>query len=52
MLNDKLDNVVKTDAQVLTACDSSCLMHIGGALTRRGINVKAVHLAQLLAGEA
>jgi len=51
MLNDKLDNVVKTGARVLTACDSSCLMHIGGALTRRGIDVKAVHLAQLLAGE-
>ena len=52
MLDDKLDNVVKAEAQVLTACDSSCLMHMAGALTRRGINVRTAHLAQLLAGES
>ena len=39
-------------ARVRTACDSSCIMQIGGAMTRRKIDVKAVHLAQLLAGEA
>ncbi len=48
MLNDKVDNAVKSGAQTLTACDSSCLMQIGGALTRRGVNVKTMHLAQLL----
>ncbi|MBM3926748.1 MAG: (Fe-S)-binding protein [SAR202 cluster bacterium] len=48
MLNDKIQNIAKTAATTLVACDSSCLMHIGGALTRRGLNVKTRHLAELL----
>ena len=48
MLNDKVDSAVKSGAQTLTACDSSCLMQIGGALTRRGVDVKTMHLAELL----
>ena len=48
MLDDKVDSVVATGAGTLVGCDMSCLMHIGGALTRRGIDVKTAHLAQLL----
>ena len=48
MLNDKVDNVVNSGAEALVSCDMGCLMHIGGALSRRGIDVKPVHLAQLL----
>ena len=48
MLDDKIDNVVKTGAGTVVACDMSCLMHIGGALSRRGIDVKPMHLAQFL----
>jgi L-lactate dehydrogenase complex protein LldE len=51
MLNDKLENIKKTGASTLVACDSSCLMHMGGALTRQGLNVKTMHLAQLLDSE-
>ena len=51
MLDDKVENTIKSGAQTLTACDSSCLMQIGGALTRRGVNVKTMHLAQLLLEE-
>ena len=51
MLDDKVRNVQDTGAQVLAACDSSCLMHISGALSRRGINIRPMHLAQLLAEE-
>ena len=32
-----------------TAGDSSCLMHIGGGLSRIRAGVKTVHLAQILA---
>jgi L-lactate dehydrogenase complex protein LldE len=31
------------------ACDSSCLMHIGGGLEKCGSRVRAVHLAEILA---
>ena len=34
MLADKVDDVRATGAEVCTAGDTSCLMHIGGGLTR------------------
>ncbi len=49
MLKDKLDNIEASGAEVVTACDSSCLMHIRGGLQRRGSGVKAVHIAELVA---
>jgi L-lactate dehydrogenase complex protein LldE len=49
MLADKMSNVLVTGAQVCTAGDSSCLMHIGGGLSRAGSPVRTVHLAQILA---
>jgi L-lactate dehydrogenase complex protein LldE len=49
MLADKITNVVSTGADVCSAGDSSCLMHIGGGLSRDGSGVRTVHLAQILA---
>ena len=49
MLADKMRNVLGTGAQVCAAGDSSCLMHIGGGLSRLRSGVAAVHLAQILA---
>jgi L-lactate dehydrogenase complex protein LldE len=34
---------------VVAAGDNSCLMHIGGGLSRGRTGVRAVHLAQILA---
>jgi L-lactate dehydrogenase complex protein LldE len=51
ILGKKLDSVESTGADCLVACDAGCLMQMGGGLTRRNSRVKAVHLAQLLAGE-
>jgi L-lactate dehydrogenase complex protein LldE len=51
MLADKLQHVATTGAEVLTAGDSSCLMHIGGGLSRLRAGTKTVHLAEILAGE-
>ncbi len=51
MLADKLDAVTATGAEVVTAGDSSCLMHIGGGLSRTGAGARTVHLAEILAGE-
>ena len=49
MLLDKCDAVESTGAQVCTALDGSCLLQIGGGLSRRGSSVRAVHLAEILA---
>ena len=46
---DKVDDVVGTGAEVLTAGDTSCLMHIGGLLSRRSSPVRVMHLAEILA---
>ena len=49
MLADKMANVLSTHAEVCTAGDTSCLMHIGGGLSRLRSGVRTVHLAEILA---
>jgi L-lactate dehydrogenase complex protein LldE len=49
MLADKMANVLSSRAEVCTAGDSSCLMHIGGGLSRLRSGVRTVHLAEILA---
>jgi L-lactate dehydrogenase complex protein LldE len=49
MLADKLACVTRTGAHVLTAGDSSCLMHIGGGLGRLSTGTRTLHLAEILA---
>ncbi len=52
MLADKMANVLASDAEVCSAGDSSCLMHIGGGLGRLRTGVRTVHLAEILASTA
>ena len=49
MLSDKLCDVLNTHAEVCTAADNSCLLHIGGALRRQRSGVRVMHLAEILA---
>ena len=49
MLADKLRCIGDTGSEVCTAGDNSCLMHIGGGLTRLQAGVQTVHLAEILA---
>jgi L-lactate dehydrogenase complex protein LldE len=49
MLTDKMANVLSTHAEVCTAGDASCLMHIGGGLSRLRAGTRTVHLAEILA---
>ncbi|MGN6611600.1 MAG: heterodisulfide reductase-related iron-sulfur binding cluster, partial [Angustibacter sp.] len=49
MLADKMSHVLGTRAEVLTAGDASCLMHIGGGLGRLRAGVRTMHLAEVLA---
>ena len=49
MLADKMSRVLSTRAEMCTAGDSSCLMHIGGGLSRLRTGVRTIHLAEILA---
>ena len=49
MLADKMSNVLQTKAEICTAADASCLMHIGGGLNRLDAGVRTLHLAEILA---
>ncbi|WP_328560086.1 (Fe-S)-binding protein [Streptomyces coelicoflavus] len=49
MLQDKMRHVTGTGVDVCTAGDASCLMHIGGGLSRIKAGTRTLHLAQILA---
>lgn len=49
MGEDKVAAVVGTGAEVLASADTSCLMHLGGLLSRQGSTVRVMHLAEILA---
>jgi L-lactate dehydrogenase complex protein LldE len=51
MLDDKFRDVLNTRAEVCTACDNSCLMHIQGMLHRQHAGIRTVHIAEILAAE-
>ncbi|TDC03414.1 (Fe-S)-binding protein [Nonomuraea longispora] len=46
---DKTRNILDTGAEVICAADNSCLMHIGGTLSRQRTGVRTMHLAEILA---
>jgi L-lactate dehydrogenase complex protein LldE len=48
---DKVAAIRSTGAEVLTSADTSCLMHLGGLLSREGAAVRMMHIAQILAGD-
>lgn len=49
MGSDKARHVRETGAEVLCAGDNSCLMHIGGLLSRQRSGIRTMHLAEILA---
>ncbi|HEV2874842.1 MAG TPA: (Fe-S)-binding protein [Thermoleophilaceae bacterium] len=49
MLADKVRAVLDTRAEIVCAADNSCLMQIGGALSRQRTGVRTMHLAEVLA---
>ncbi|MGC2637178.1 MAG: (Fe-S)-binding protein [Acidobacteriaceae bacterium] len=48
MLAEKMSDVENTGAEVVTAVDNSCLMHIFGGLHRQGTGVRMAHIAEIL----
>lgn len=51
IMNDKLDKIEASGANVLTGGDVSCLLHLQGGLRRRGSKIEVTHIAELLAGD-
>ena len=49
ILADKVGSILDTRAEVCTSLDNSCLMQIGGALSRLRSGVRTAHLAEVLA---
>ena len=49
MGSDKAGHIRETGAEVVVAGDNSCLMHIGGLLSRQRAGVRTMHLAEILA---
>jgi len=51
MVNDKVDCIIRTGADAVVVNDTGCIMNIAGALRRRNVPIRVIHLARILAGE-
>ncbi len=47
---DKVNNIIDSGADTVVGCDMGCLMNIQGMLSRKGSDIKIMHIAQILAG--
>lgn len=50
MVTDKVADIEATGADTVTATDLGCLLNIAGRMCRQGTPVRALHIAELLAG--
>lgn len=48
---DRIEDHLRAGAEVLTAGDMSCLMHLEGLIRRQGAPLRVMHVAQILAGD-
>ena len=48
MAEEKIANVKQSGAEVVTASDMSCLMHMGGLMARKNLDIKSLHIAQII----
>lgn len=48
MVNEKVEHIEETNADVLIGADLGCLMNIGGRIERQGKPVKVMHIAEVL----
>jgi len=49
MARTKIESIQKTGASTVISIDSSCLMQLRGALSRAGLPITTLHLAEVLA---
>ena len=48
MVNEKIEHIEETEAEVLIGADCGCLMNIGGRIERQGKPIQVMHIAQVL----
>lgn len=48
MGKDRINDHLRNGAEIITATDMSCLMHLEGIFRRQKYNIKAVHVAEIL----
>jgi L-lactate dehydrogenase complex protein LldE len=51
ILDQKIEAIERSGVQAVVSGDASCLMQIGGRLSRKGSSVRVMHLAELLASK-
>ena len=51
ILDQKIEAIERAGVDAVVSGDASCLMQIGGRLSRKGSNVRVMHLAELLAAD-
>lgn len=49
MAQQKVENALETGAEYITSVDSSCLMHLQGYIMKHKLNIKTIHIADILA---
>lgn len=49
MARTKIDSIKRTGADIVVSIDSSCLMQLQGAMSRAGLPITTMHLAEVLA---
>ena len=52
ILDQKIEAIERAEVDAVVSGDASCLMQIGGRLSRKGSKVRVMHLAELLASRA
>ena len=48
MVDEKVQNIVDTNAEILIGTEQSCLMNIAGRMNRLGHPIKVMHIAEVL----
>lgn len=51
MADQKVNNALKTGAEYIISTDMSCLMHLDGYIRFKDLPIRAMHIADVLAGE-
>jgi L-lactate dehydrogenase complex protein LldE len=49
MADQKITNALVTNAEYIISTDISCLMHLDGVIKNKGLSIKTVHIADVLA---
>lgn len=51
LAEEKIKSIRQSGASTVVACDAGCLMQMAGLLSRRGLSVRCMHIAELLAAQ-